>query len=249
MLENGKERPFDPARDAPALIEAARGIPNLKQLIIDSVVSAVAGDSHKNAEVRRGLQPIVAFASETKSSVIGITHVTKGTVGHDPVERVTGSLAFAAQARVVLMTVKPLVRGGKHRLVRVASNIGPDGNGFEYSPHQEPLPAPYNFSAQRVLWGDKLKGTARDLLNDVEQPDEEKVRPRDTASKFLLQLLAAGPVAVKQVEEEAKAAGLSRATVRRAADDLGITAGKTGFDAGWSWRLPDDATPGEEVPL
>ena len=39
------------------LAAAAAAIADLRMLIVDPVVSAVAGDSHKNAEVRRGLQP------------------------------------------------------------------------------------------------------------------------------------------------------------------------------------------------
>jgi hypothetical protein len=99
----GKERrPFDPSRDSPALIEAARRLPPTRLLILDSIVSAIAGDSHKNAEVRRGLQPLVDFAAETGCAVLGITHFTKGTIGREPTERVTGSQAFGALARLVM---------------------------------------------------------------------------------------------------------------------------------------------------
>ena len=56
--------------------------------------------STKNAEVRRGLQPLVDFAGETGCAVLGGTHFTKGTTGRDPTERVTGSLAFGALARL-----------------------------------------------------------------------------------------------------------------------------------------------------
>jgi putative DNA primase/helicase len=132
-IVDGKRRPFDPARDVQFLIESAQNIADLRMLIVNSIVSAVAGDSHKNAEVRRGLQPLVMFAAERRCSVLGLTHFTKGTAGRDPVERVTGSLAFAAQARLVMVTAKPIAEDAKHRLVRAASNIGPDGGGFEYS--------------------------------------------------------------------------------------------------------------------
>jgi putative DNA primase/helicase len=55
---NGRE-PFDPARDMPALMRAVADAGEVKLLIIDPIVCAVAGDSHKNAEVRRGLQPLI----------------------------------------------------------------------------------------------------------------------------------------------------------------------------------------------
>src|SRR4029077_12137268 len=131
---------------------------------------AVTGDSHKNAEVRRGLQPLVDFAAETGCVVLGVTHFTKGTTGRAPTERVTGSLAFGALARVVMATAKPAEAGGKRRLVRAKSNIGPDGGGYEYDLIQEPLVG-LNFGAQRVAWGAPLDGTARQLLNEVEQAE------------------------------------------------------------------------------
>jgi putative DNA primase/helicase len=113
---NGRQRPFDPARDMPGLMESAQAISNLQMMIVDPIVSAVAGDSHKNAEVRRGLQPLVGFIAGKKCSGLGLTHFTKGTVGRDPVERVTGSLAFGALARIVLVTAKPVATEGQKKI-------------------------------------------------------------------------------------------------------------------------------------
>jgi hypothetical protein len=69
------------------------------------------------------------------------------------------------------------------------------------------------------------------------------------AAEWLRVLLADGAVAVRQIEAESKAVGLSWATVRRAANDLGIVTGKTGYDMGWAWRLSDETAPGAEIEL
>jgi hypothetical protein len=61
--EGGKTRSFDPARDMELLRDAIKGAGGVELLIVDPVVSAVAGDSHKNTEVRRALQPLVDLAS------------------------------------------------------------------------------------------------------------------------------------------------------------------------------------------
>jgi putative DNA primase/helicase len=250
ISQNGKRRPFDPARDMTSLIKKARSLTELRMMILDPVVSAIAGNGNNNNEVRRGLQPFVDFVAETKCSGLGITHYSKGTAGRDPVERITGSLAYGAVARVILGTAKPIAANRKRRLVRVASNIGPDGGGFEYSPIQEPL-AEYDFAAQRVIWGDRLEGTARQLLADVEQGDPEGAdAPRRTAAaRFLSDLLANGPVPVAQIRTEADAAGHSWATLRRACDELGVITAKDGYAVGWSWRLPDDVPPGGETEI
>src|SRR5215471_3440659 len=99
------------------------------------------------------------------------------------------------------MSARPLDPEQKRRLVRIKSNIGPDGNGFEYSLLQEPLPGWNGLSGQRVLWGDPLTGTARELLNDIELPKEEQgdAPKRSAAFRFLATLLANGPVPVATV--------------------------------------------------
>ena len=74
-------RHFDPATDIPLLLAAARQIPECALVIVDPVVTAVTGDSHKNTEVRRALRPLVGFASDLGTVALGISHFTKGTQG------------------------------------------------------------------------------------------------------------------------------------------------------------------------
>jgi hypothetical protein len=139
VTEDEGIRPFDPARDAALLrAEATTMDPPPALLNVDPIVSAVTGDSHKNAEVRRGLQPLVELAMVVRCVVLGVSHFTKGTMGRDPVERVTGSLAFAALARVVLATAKLSAgESGGRVLARAKNNLGPDAGGFSYE--LEPL--------------------------------------------------------------------------------------------------------------
>ena len=152
VRERGRSRPFDPATDMPKLVAACRTLPELKLIVLDPVVAAVTGDSHKNTETRRGLQPVVDMAAELDVAVLGITHLSKGTSGRDPLERVAGSIAFGAVARVVLATVKSADPDAPRRLVRAKSNLGPDTGGFEYTLFGAPVPG-HDFHAQRVEWG------------------------------------------------------------------------------------------------
>jgi hypothetical protein len=62
--------------------------------------------------------------------VLGISHFTKATAGRDPGERVTGSLAFGALARVVLAAAKVSEEdGGGRVLARAKNKLGPDAGG------------------------------------------------------------------------------------------------------------------------
>jgi hypothetical protein len=60
----------------------------------------------------------------------------------------------------------------------------------------------------------------------------------DEARQFLVDLLADGTLAQKEIKAAAEGSGLSWATVRRAKDLLGIKPHKLRMDDGWVWELP-----------
>ncbi len=244
----GERRPFDPAKDTLRLLEAAQGLSDLRMVIFDPVVNAVTGNSHQNTEVRRGLQPLVDFAARVGAVLIGITHYTKGGADLDPVKRVIGSVAFTAVARVVLGCAKNKDKEGNERriLARSKSNRGPDDGGFTYSLEQvEALPG---IPASRTVWGEALEGSARELLSEPAEVQEKAV-PATEAENFLRQCLKPGLTPTKTIQEEAKEAGISWSTVRRAADNLRVIKRKGGMSYGWYWSLPaakDAPTTAEE---
>ena len=49
------------------LYEKAVAIGEIRLIIIDPVVNVVSGDSHKNGEVRRDLQPLVELGAKLKA--------------------------------------------------------------------------------------------------------------------------------------------------------------------------------------
>ena len=243
IREGNERRSFDPARDMEPLRRKLAEIGGVKLLIVDPVVSAIAGDSHKNAEVRRGLQPLVDLAGSMRCALLGITHFSKGTGGRDPVERLTGSLAFGALARVVLVAAKHQEEGDDGRTVRLfcraKSNIGPDDGGFEYDLHQAELKTHPGIFASSVLWGEAVEGAARELLATADATgDDGEGGTLADAKRFLSDLLVDGPLPTKTIKADADGAGYSWATIRRAQKALGIEPVKEGMKAGWVWRMP-----------
>lgn len=242
MEAGGDRRPFDPASDTRHLMRALAGR-DIKLLIVDPIVSAVAGDSHKSTETRRALQPLVDLAAATGAAVLGISHFSKGTQGRDPVERVTGSIAFGALARVVFAAAKAspddAPEDGCDRIfIRSKSNIGKDGGGFRYTLEQVPVPGHPDISASRVRWGDALEGEARELLAAAEiQGDPEERNALADAMTFLRDLLADGAMSAKTVKADGDAAGHAWRTLHRAADKLGVLIIKEGMRGGWTWKL------------
>lgn len=243
IREGNERRSFDPARDMEPLRRKLAEIGGVKLLIVDPIVSAISGDSHKNAEVRRGLQPLVDLAGAMRCALLGITHFSKGTGGRDPVERLTGSLAFGALARVVLVAAKHQEEFEDGRTVRLfcraKSNIGPDHGGFEYDLHQAELKTHPGIFASSVIWGETVEGAARELLATADATSEDgEGGTLANARRFLTDLLADGPLPTKIVKADADGAGYSWATIRRAKKSLGIEPVKEGMKAGWVWRMP-----------
>jgi putative DNA primase/helicase len=257
IREGNERRAFDPARDMEPLRRKLAEIGGVRLLIVDPVVSAIAGDSHKNAEVRRGLQPLVDLAASMRCALLGITHFSKGTGGRDPVERLTGSLAFGALARVVLVAAKHQEEGEDGRTVRLfcraKSNIGPDDGGFEYDLHQAELETHPGIFASSVLWGEAVEGAARELLATADATgDDGEGGTLADAKRFLADLLADGPLPTKTIKADADGAGYSWATIRRAQKALGIEPSKEGGHFGatrqqWLWRLPAEDAQREHL--
>lgn len=228
-------RSFDPARDLAALSLRVEKLQDVALMVVDPVVSAVTGDSHKNTEVRRALQPLVDMADRLQAAVLGITHFSKSSAGADPTERVTGSIAFGAIARVVMVTAKQDGEepGPARLLARAKSNIGPDGGGYGYELEQTDIGQ--GICASAVRWGSALEGSARDLLGQAEKaPGQDE--PNE-AVQFLRELLVA-PVPAKAVYADAEAAGYSKDQMKRAKRRIGARAVKLGMSGGWVWRLP-----------
>jgi putative DNA primase/helicase len=239
--EHKTSRCFDPARDLPKLSNRALELGEVRLIIVDPGVNVVAGDSHKNGEVRRSLQPLVELGDQLKAAILGISHFTKGTLGRDPVERVTGSIAFGALARIVLATAKITDPQGnvKHLLMRAKSNHGPDQGGYYYHLEQVKLSDYPGILASQVVWGEMVEGSASTLLNEVnDNTDERSVL--NEAVNFLRVLLANGPMARREINEKAREAGFKEITLRRAKSVLGIEAIHEGYGKGsiWKWYLP-----------
>jgi hypothetical protein len=238
MKTGREERPFEPSSDMPFLKEAIEKIGDVKVLIIDPIVSVVKGDSHKNAEVRKDLTPLVQMAEQIGFAIIGITHFSKGTSGREPIERITGSLAFGAVARVVLVASKTKNEDGNdiRIFLRAKSNIGIDEGGFEYS--LESATTNNGIATSRVHWGLLINGSARDLLGEAE--DGSDGGGIKGCMSLITDLLAYGEVSAKQMEKDCTGAGYTHATIRRARKQLGIKPEKKGMGVSgfWLWKLP-----------
>ncbi len=245
VLEGDERRSFDPARDVVALRRAvSRRNRSVALLVVDPVVSAVASDSNNNGDVRRALQPIVDLGAECGFAALGITHLAKGSVGRDPLERVAGSLAFGALARLVWVAAKVQTANGTEErvLVRVKSNLGPDAGGFSYAVKVVESASHPAMQASCIEWGEAVEGTARDILNDSEQAQQRNETQLNETESWLKELMAEhdGSIESNTVLELARKRGFSERTVYRARKRIGVLAKQRGYgaDKQSAWELP-----------
>jgi putative DNA primase/helicase len=129
--------------------------------------------------------------------------------------------------------------GERRLLLPLKNNLGNDRTGYGY--RIEPVTLPSGIETSRVMWSpEAVTKTVDELLSP--HADVERADKLGLAKLWLRAKLAGGPLPQPQIKADAETAGYSCATVRRAKDKLGIVPEKAGFDAGWVWRLPDEAT-------
>ena len=242
-FEAGRERqhPFNLAEDLDALEQAIRDVADCRFVVIDPI-SAYLGrtDSHKNAEIRGLLVPLSELAARHGVALVAVTHLRKGE--GPAMYRAMGSLGFVAAARAAYAVTKDKDDStGQRRLVLpVKNNLGNDRTGLAYR-----LDDAFSANGQPVVkWeAGPVEISADDALCPDNGRDEGDSSALDEARDWLQDSLAGGPRSAKEVVAEARADGIAKRTLDRAKKDLGIIAAKTGFDAGWTWRLPDSEGP------
>jgi putative DNA primase/helicase len=239
--EDGRKRSFDPAADMDTLIDLCDRMGSVNLVIIDPIVAVAKSDSHKNAETRRDLQPLVNLAEHTRAAVFGIHHLTKRSEDADPVDRISGSLAFGAGPRVVLLSTLDREAAGEPRgvIMRAKNNIGPSHGGIEFGAEMRTLDAYPGIAAQRILWGAYVNEAARDILERLESKPEEVT---GKAASFLRDALKSGPRMAAEVIAEGEAAGVHRKALQRALKKLKGSSEKSSFGTGWIWELPEMAS-------
>lgn len=229
--------PFDPARDMDLLAAELERIGDVGMVMLDPIVSAVAGDMHRANDVRRALQGLVDLAEQYGCAVLGITHFSKGSAGNNPAERVLGSQAFGALARTVLVAAKQ--EDSEQRvLARAKSNIADDSGGCSYT--VEECTVGDGITTTRVMWGDRIEGSAREILSEVERVESEDAPDEDDPSDALRRILSQGRLTAKEATKAMADNGYSAKQTRTARGKIGVLIHRDGFgkDSKVYWSLP-----------
>ena len=239
---NGQSRPFDFASDLSDLKAKAEQIGDIGLVIIDPIVSVVAGDSNKASDVRAGLQPIVDMAQELNCAVIGITHYRKSSNSQNVSDDVLGSQAYIAVPRVAWGTKR---RDSDNTCVVaiIKNNLAPLIGGYEYTIESQTV---FNDSEQeietsRIVWGEYRAETANQLFKDFASDNADDADNLSEPSKLLIDLLKDGSSLkvndIKRIVDERPS--ISWRSVERAGTALKVVRQRTNtFPSETYWCLP-----------
>jgi hypothetical protein len=197
-------------------------------VVMDSMMSFVGArtDVYRANEVRAVLAPLAKIAEKHECAILALRHITKSK-GSRAIYAGQGSIDFTATARSVLLVGSSAHDPGEHALLHIKSNVSALGPAIGY-----------RIEEGQFSWTGESRLTAADLLAP-ETGGEERATDEE-ARRFLRELLADRPMAARKVFEEAKKAGISEITLRRAKAREGVSVQKVGFKDGaqWLWSIP-----------
>ena len=186
-------------------------------------------DLHRSNETRPVLAGLAALAEKFGCAIVLIEHMTKGGRARS-IYRALGSIDIVAAARSVLLAGADCQNATTRAVVHIKSSLAKAGGSVGYSLTEDGV----------LKWEGPSQMTAEDILGS----DSPKPSPkRSQAEEFLLKALAHGPRPSAEVEEEAKAAGISERTLDRARQKLKLVTTKDTFGGGWIIGRPSEGVP------
>ena len=243
--EDGRhERLLSVPEDIP-LIEHEIERVGAKLVIVDPLMAFLSGEinSHKDQDVRRALAPLAAMAERTGVAVHVVRHLSKGD-GKSPIYRGGGSIGIIGAARMGSLVAKDPQDENRRVMAPTKNNLAIQPKSLLYTLEEA------DNGAVKVVWSGESELSAGDLLQTSNGAEAEA---RTEAEYFLSSLLADGPVPAATILEEAKAAGITESTLRRAKKNLGITPKRENNPHGhrgegrWVWELPKLTMSGQDI--
>jgi hypothetical protein len=166
--------------------------------------------------------------------------------------RVLDSIAFVAVGRTVHLVIKDADNPDNRKFICDKTNIGSKPLGLTYLIQKAWIvdeETKEEIETSRISWGTQhIDETADEALGDTSEPTH-----KDDAINLLRKVLTNGPMAVADIEAEARSArvlgesqSISQSKPFRAAREaLGIVPERTGFGRGgsWIWALPSKGAP------
>jgi hypothetical protein len=212
-------------------------------VILDPLISRLSSklDTHKDAEVRQALEPLVHLADKTDAVVLGIIHVNKGA-SRDPLNMVMGSRAFSGVARAVLFVAENPEKENSRVLGQPKNNLGrcdlPTRVFSIEETHVLTTPEGEIFSG-KLKWEGETDRTIREIVEENHEGGSHKTavgEAKDWLDDFLK--MNNGVAESASCKKEGHKAGHSKSAIERAYKKLRIKTESAGFPRRTWWLLP-----------
>jgi RecA-family ATPase len=215
-------------------------------ILMDPLMSRLSAkiDTHKDAEVRTALEPIVAIADQTSTSIIGLIHVNKST-STDPLTMLMGSRAFTAVARTVLFVMKDPDDPTKCLLANAKNNLGRmDLKSLQFSIAEVTVADTDEgvITTAQLRWCGESERTLQEAIDSNSGTQADRGAAKEAADWLEDYLTSKGGSAESQDAKQAGAkAGHAERTLKRAASEylhclMGPVPGS--FPRRTFWALP-----------
>jgi putative DNA primase/helicase len=239
--EEEGERSFNLKQDLAVLQNEIEEFGDVVMMVIDPITSYMGEnvDSHRTSDVRAVLEPLAAFAERNNIAVLAVSHPPKAAQAK-AINAVTGSSAFVAAARIVLMAIQDPHDEDRRLLLHVKNNLSAEAEGLGYRLMQREITN--GIIASYVSWdSEPVDVTVGEAMRAAGSSSEAAEGKLDRAMTFLGEQLSGGPTAPDSVMAKAKGLGIGERTLRTAKKKLGVVSRKNGYGAGWMWELPSVA--------
>lgn len=214
-----------------ALVTRTRAV-----LVVVDVLAAYLDvrDGNADGDVRRALHPLAGLAERSGACVLVIRHLRKSR--GSAIYAGGGSIGVIGAARAgLLAAADPADETGATRVLAVTkSNLAAMPSALAYRLVDSP-----EDGCARVQWDGPTTHKADDLLAVHDADDAEE---GTDARHALAEILADGPVWVKDAIDQMASAGFSKDQAKRAKGKLKARSVKVGrpgdASSGWKWELP-----------
>jgi hypothetical protein len=214
-------------------------------LSVDPVMSVLSNalDSHKDHDVRLGIEPLARLADRTGCVVLGNAHFNKST-GSDPLSLIMGSAAFGNVARAALGFARDTeAEDGACVISQVKNNLGRlDLPSLRYVIEAATIDTDEGPAevGKLVMLGESDRSVG-DILSD-RGTERDRTSELAEAADWLRAFLAGGPKRSREVVEDAReSAGISQRTLERAKKVVGAESHKV--EKVWWMSLPGSRPP------
>lgn len=229
VLAEGKEQEFSVAEHIELLQKAVDSFGDVALIVFDPITAYLRRvNANDNVEVRCAMIGLQRLAQKTGVTILGLSHFSK-KADLEAIYRILGSTAFVAAARSVWAVIHEKTDSADRRIFApIKSNYSIDPTGLAFK-----------IIDGAVCWQPEPIEQPIDAI--LQQSADNRRREKNLAKDWLKHRLEGSTLPAVKILADAEAAGFSRTTIHRAADDLGVLKKRSAAEGNRSfWSLFTD---------